>query len=135
MNSEMHALVYRLLLLFALIRVTMIFDEGSKLVERAPSLEDPVATAHSERRAAPAFRNLTNIPSQYWNQNQSYQSLPLGQPYPSLPPLANCTHQLSCSGLNSQQIEHYSARDEPTRAYCSKHFGYLKRLWREVEDG
>ena len=89
----MLALVYRL---FVLISVTMIFDEGSKLVERALSLEDPVENAHSERRAAPAFRNLTNIPSQYWNQNQSFQSLPLGQPYPSLQPLANYTHQVSC---------------------------------------
>ena len=76
--SEMRALVYRL---FLLIRVTMIFDKGAKLVERALSLEDAVENAHSERRAAPAFGNLTNIPSQYWNQNQSYQSLPLGQPY------------------------------------------------------
>ena len=45
----MLALVYRL---FELISVTMIFDEGSKLVERALLLEDPVENAHSERRAA-----------------------------------------------------------------------------------
>ena len=125
--SEMLAIVYRL---FVLISVTMIFGEGSKLVERALSLDDPVENAHSERRTAPAFRNLTNIPSQYWNQNQSHQSFPPGLPYPSLQPLANCIHQISCSGLNSQQIDDYSARDEPSRAYCSKHFGYLKRVWR-----
>ena len=108
----------------------MIFDEGSRLVERALSLEDAVENAHSKRRATPAFGNLTNIPSQYWNQNQSHQSFPSGLPYPSLQPFTNCIHQVSCSGLNSQQIEDYSVRDEPTRAYCSKHVGYLKRVWR-----
>jgi len=108
----MLALVYCLSFLCVLIRVTIIFDEGSKLVKRALLLEDAIENTHSERRAAPAFGNLTNIPSQYWNQNQSYQSLPLGQPYPSLQPLANCTHQVSCSGLNSQQIEDYSAFNE-----------------------
>ena len=60
--------------------------------------------------------NITNIPKQYWSHNP----LPLGQP----------SHQVYCSGLNNQQIANFAELNDSTRAYCSKHFGYLNKIWR-----
>ena len=96
-------------------------EGGQSIVE---SLTDRHRIQYMMERPTPAPKpqhqnilgNITNIPKQYWSHNP----LPLGQP----------SHQVYYSGLNNQQISNFAELNDSTRAYCSKHFGYLNKIWR-----
>ena len=106
----------------------MVLGERTRLIDRALSLERVVEAAHDESRSqtiTPSLMihnqtilgDITNIPKQYWSHNHP---LPIGEP----------SHQVYCSGLNNQQIAEHADINDSTRAYCSKHFGNLKKIWR-----
>ena len=106
----------------------MVLGERTRLIDRALSLERVVEATHDESRSqtiTPSLMihnqtilgNITNIPKQYWSHNHP---LPIGEP----------SHQVYCSGLNNQQIAEHAGINDSTRAYCSKHFGNLKKIWR-----